>query len=56
MAASAGYWDIDAGDSLTFAFCHISWGIACPVVLNNRNFRGEDAAARCIDRYFVWGV
>ncbi|AVM68760.1 hypothetical protein C3V36_05630 [Lachnospiraceae bacterium oral taxon 500] len=33
------------GDSLTFAFCHISWGIACPVVLDNRNFRGEDAAA-----------
>lgn len=33
------------GDSLTFAFCHISWGIACPVVLANRNFRGEDAAA-----------
>lgn len=33
------------GDSSTFAFCHISWGIACPVVLSNRNFRGEDAAA-----------
>ena len=33
------------GDCSTFAFCHISWGIACPVVLSNRNFRGEDAAA-----------
>ncbi len=33
------------GEYSTFAFCHVAWGIACPVVLGNRNFRGEDAAA-----------
>ena len=29
----------------TFAFCHVALGIACPLVLGNQPFRGEDAAA-----------
>ena len=29
----------------SFALCHVSFGIACPFVLGNRLFRGEDAAA-----------
>ncbi|MBR1583939.1 MAG: ROK family transcriptional regulator [Clostridia bacterium] len=29
----------------SFALCHVSFGIACPFVLSNRMFRGEDAAA-----------
>ena len=33
------------GGSSTYAFCHVSWGIACPLVLGERPFRGEDAAA-----------
>ena len=33
------------GDEATFALCHVSWGIACPIVLGNRPFRGEGAAA-----------
>lgn len=33
------------GDDSTFAFCHVSWGIACPVVLDSRSFQGADAAA-----------
>ena len=32
-------------DSDSYAFCHVSWGIACPLVLGERTFRGEDAAA-----------
>lgn len=28
-----------------FAFCHVSWGIACPLVLSKSSFRGETAAA-----------
>lgn len=33
------------GDNTTFAYCHVYWGIACPIMLDNRSFRGEDAAA-----------
>lgn len=32
-------------EDTTFAFCHVAWGIACPVVLSNQSFRGQDAAA-----------
>lgn len=39
----------------TFAFCHVSWGIACPIILGNRSFGQEavGAAAVCIEKYFV---
>ncbi len=30
--------------SRIFAFCHVSWGIACPLMLGDTPFRGEDAA------------
>lgn len=33
------------GDSTSFAFCHVSWGIACSVVLNNRSVKGDNSAA-----------
>lgn len=38
------------GDYSTFAFCYVYWGIACPLVLDNHSFRGEDAAAGEIGR------
>ena len=32
-------------DCPTFAFCHVSWGIACPIVLRSSSYCGEDYAA-----------
>ena len=33
------------GEESSFAFCHVAWGIACPVVSVDRSFRGEDSTA-----------
>ena len=33
------------GDESAFAFCHVAWGIACPVVLGDRSFRSEESTA-----------
>ena len=33
------------GDSTSFAFCHVSWGIACSIVLNNHFVKGDHSAA-----------
>lgn len=29
----------------TFALCHVSWGIACPIILRNRSLIGNDFAS-----------
>lgn len=41
------------GEYSTFAFCYVYWGIACPLVLDNHSFRGEDAAAGEIGRMIM---
>lgn len=33
------------GDENAFAFCYVAWGIACPVVLDDRSFGGEESTA-----------
>lgn len=33
------------GEENAFAFCHVAWGIACPVVSGDRSFRSEDSTA-----------
>lgn len=33
------------GEENTFAFCHVAWGIACPVVTGDRSFRSEASTA-----------
>ena len=43
-AVSLFWSDLLEGET-TFALCHVSFGIACPFVLGNRVFKGEDAAA-----------
>ena len=43
-AAALFHPDLLAGED-TFALCHISFGIACPQVLNNRLLSGMDMAA-----------
>ena len=39
------FWPELLEGATTFALCYISFGIACPFVLGNRVFKGEDAAA-----------
>ena len=39
------FWPELLEGETTFALCHVSFGIACPFVLGNRVFKGEDAAA-----------
>ena len=36
--------DVVRGCSI-FAFCHVSWGIACPVILRSQLYSGETSAA-----------
>ena len=33
------------GEANAFAFCHVAWGIACPVILDDRSFRGDASTA-----------
>ena len=33
------------GEEPSFAFCHVSWGIACPVILDGSSFRSEFSTA-----------
>ncbi len=40
-------------DCPTFAFCHVSWGIACPIVLRSSSYCGEDYAAGEIGHMIV---
>ena len=44
-AAISLFWPELLEGETTFALCHVSFGIACPFVLGNRVFKGEDAAA-----------
>ena len=39
------FWPELLEGETTFVLCHVSFGIACPFVLGNRVFKGEDAAA-----------
>ena len=39
------FWPELLEGETTFALCYVSFGIACPFVLGNRVFKGEDAAA-----------
>mgnify|MGYP000847445130 CR=1 FL=1 len=32
-------------DDKTFALCHVSWGIACPIILRNQSLIGSDFAS-----------
>lgn len=33
------------GEETTFSFCHVSWGIACPILLGSHSFQGGYATA-----------
>lgn len=39
------FWPEQLEGETSFALCYVSFGIACPFVLGNQVFRGEDAAA-----------
>ena len=39
------FWPELLGGESTFALCYVSFGIACPFMLGDRLFKGEDAAA-----------
>ena len=39
------FWPELLEGETTFALCYVSFGIACPFMLGNRLFKGEDAAA-----------
>lgn len=41
------------GDCSTFAFCHVSWGIACSFVLNNQILTGDSYSAGEIGQMIV---
>lgn len=41
------------GDESSFAFCHVFWGIACPVILDERSFRSETSTAGEIGKMII---
>ncbi len=41
------------GDNTSFAFCYVSWGIACSLILNNRTFSGDTSAAGEIGKMII---
>lgn len=41
------------GSNENFAFCHVFWGIACPMMLGTAPFHGEDAAAGEIGKMVI---
>lgn len=40
-------------EDTTFAYCHVSWGIACPIVLGNNFFKDENSAAGEIGKMVI---
>ena len=37
----------------TFAFCHVAWGIACPIMLGDNSFRSETSTAGEIGKMII---
>ena len=41
------------GTESTFAFCHVAWGIACPIMLGDNSFRSETSTAGEIGKMII---
>lgn len=41
------------GAESTFAFCHVAWGIACPIMLGDNSFRSETSTAGEIGKMII---